>query len=175
MKNILLLFIVLTTAGNSMFAQVKIGYFDTQYAITQMPEFKQAEAELKVYGEQLKKEMEAKEIDIKTKTEAIQKDPKMLPEIRESKEKELQALYAGYQDFQQSAQRKIQEKEMKLMEPIYVKLQNAINDVAKTNAYAFILKKESLLFELPENNISDMVLKKMGITPVPPNTNKPKQ
>ena len=59
------------------------------------------------------------------------------------------------------------------MEPALDKLQKAIDDVAKENGYTYVFNSDAgfgttpVLLHGPEDgNISDLVLKKMGVTPV---------
>jgi outer membrane protein len=78
------------------------------------------------------------------------------------------------QKFQQDAQSSYQKKQTDLMDPIYKKIGKAIEEVAKENAFTFIINPQLanggdiLLFSDEKFNISDLVLKKLGVTPVPP-------
>ncbi|MDX1629935.1 MAG: OmpH family outer membrane protein, partial [Fulvivirga sp.] len=56
------------------------------------------------------------------------------------------------------------------MEPIYSKVGNTIEAVAKENGYTYILNGnvggvDVVLYADDKNDVSDLVLKKMGITP----------
>lgn len=167
MKNKLLIILSIALfATINLQAQTKIGYFDVQYVLPQMPEFKTAQSELETFGGQLEKELKRQETEFKQKYDIYIKEGNGLPEsVRAAREKELADLQQNIQKFQTDAQRQIQEKESKLLAPIYKKIEDNINVVAKEGNYTYIIRIESLLFEKPENNISDTVLKKMGITP----------
>ena len=58
------------------------------------------------------------------------------------------------------------------MEPIFVKVGKAVEAVAKENGYSFIINPQVasggdvLLYNDEKYNISTLVLKKMGVTPV---------
>lgn len=150
----------------------KYGYFDVNYVVPQMPEFKQAESELKVYEKQLQDELQSKRKTFDEKYKALEAGAATMTDpVKESKVKELQTLEQQILEFQQSAQQKYQEKSAQKLEPIYAKLEKTLADFAKEGGYTYIFKKEALLFELPEYNVSDLVLKKLGITPAPTNTN----
>jgi outer membrane protein len=59
------------------------------------------------------------------------------------------------------------------MDPVFTKVGKAIEDVAKENGFAFILNPrlmgggDILLYSDQNFDVSDLVLKKMGITPPP--------
>jgi outer membrane protein len=156
----------------------KIGYADWEYIFGQLPEFKQIDSELKTHSEQLQNTMKAKQQDFEAKYKAYQGMPATTPEaIKADKERELQALQEGFQKFQQDAQSSLQKKQADLMEPVYKKVGKTIEDVAKENGYTFIINPQMvgggdiLLYHDETYNISNMVLKKLGVTPQPAATN----
>jgi outer membrane protein len=164
--------LVLTTAQ----AQTqKIGYADWDYIFNQMPQSKQIDNELKTHGSQLENQMKAKQQDFEAKYKAYQAMPANTPDaIRADKERELQQLQEGFQKFQQEAQASLQKKQNDLMAPIYEKIGKTIEDVAKENGYTFIINAQisgsvDILFYADDQyNVSDLVLKKFGITLTPP-------
>jgi outer membrane protein len=91
--------------------------------------------------------------------------------IKADKERELAALQENMQKFQQDAQSSFQKKQTELMDPIYKKIGKAIEEVAKENAFTFIINPavtnggDILLYSDEKFNISDLVLKKLGVTP----------
>ncbi|MBL7860384.1 MAG: OmpH family outer membrane protein [Cyclobacteriaceae bacterium] len=158
----------------------KIGYADWQYIFTQMPEMKQIEAELKTHGTQLENQLKAKSQEFEAKLKAYQSMPATTPDaIKADKERELQVLQESAQKFQQDAQTSLANKQNALMDPVFKKVGKAIEDVAKENGYSFIINPQSmnsgediLLYSDEKYNISDLVLKKLGITPKPVAENK---
>jgi outer membrane protein len=156
----------------------KIGYADWEYIFSQLPEFKQIDSELKTHSEQLQNTMKAKQQDFEAKYKAFQSMPATTPEaIKADKERELQSLQEGFQKFQQDAQSSLQKKQADLMAPVYKKVGKTIEDVAKENGYTFIINPQSagggdiLLYSDETYNISNLVLKKLGVTPQPAATN----
>jgi outer membrane protein len=151
----------------------KIGYADWEYIFSQLPEFKQIDSELKTHNEQLQNQMRAKQQDFEAKYKAYQGMPATTPDaIKADKERELQGLQEGFQKFQQDAQASLQKKQGDLMDPVYKKVGKNIEDVAKENGYTFIINPQVvgggdiLLYHDETYNISNLVLKKMGVTPV---------
>lgn len=152
----------------------KIGYAESDYILSQMPEFKKIESELKTHGAQLENQMKAKYEDYQAKFKALQSIPATTPDaIKQDKERELAALQENIEKFKQDAQTSYSKKHTELMEPVYKKIGKAIEEVAKENGFTFIINPQLsnggdiLLYSDDKFNISDLVLKKMGITPVP--------
>ena len=162
-----------TLAATSAQAQapLKIGYTDVQYVLSQMPESKQIESELKTYNTQLEAQLKSKYADYQAKGEAYQKGAATMTDVvKADKEKELQGMQQSIQEFQQSAQQSLQQKQQVLLKPALDKLQKNIDLVADENGFTYVFNSDSggspLLLHAPkEGDISDLVLKKMGITP----------
>lgn len=174
----LLLFCVFAVSAQAQETQ-KIGYADWEYIFSQLPEFKQIDSELKTHGTQLENQLKAKYSDYETKVKAYQSMPATTPDaIKADKERELQGLQESIQKFQQDAQTSLQNKQTALMDPVFKKVGKAIEDVAKENGYAFIMAPQVmnggdvLLYSDEKYDISNLVLKKLGVTPKPAETKK---
>ncbi len=174
MKKLLL---VVGLVGMSVFSMaqdkpLKVGYTNVDYLIASMPESKQIEGELKTYKDQLDKQLELKIKEFREKYDAYEKGSSVMTEvIRADKEKELQDLNGQIEAFQKNAEQSLQEKQQKLMKPVLEKIQKAIDDVAKENDFTYILSSDGAMGQVPiilygpDNlNVSDLVLKKMGVT-----------
>ncbi len=152
----------------SPITDAKIGYFDLQSVLAQMPEYKKAEEDMKGYSKQIEDEIKARQEEFRRKLEEYQKkmeEKAYTPAMQASKEKELQGLQQGFQRFQQNIQQDAQNQEAKLIAPIYEKIQTTINEVAKEGGYQFIIRVEACYTTVKADNISDRVLRKMGIVP----------
>jgi outer membrane protein len=159
-------------------ATTKIGYADVDYIFEKMPESKQVESELKVVQTQLKNQIDGKYAEFQKKLADYQANLNtMLDAVRVNTERELQQLQQNLEKLQQDAQTTIQNKQVQLMKPIYDKVGKAIEDVAKENGYTLVLSGQVggidvVLYADDKSHISDLVLKKMGVT-VPPATTTP--
>ncbi|TYZ12465.1 OmpH family outer membrane protein [Hymenobacter lutimineralis] len=161
------------TATLAQTAPQKIGYTNVDYVLSQMPESKQIESQLKDYSTQLENQLKAKYQEYQTKGEAYQKGAATMAEpVRADKEKELQSLQQSIQEFQRNAEASVQQKQQALLKPVLDKLQKNIDAVADENGYAYVLNSDAgygttpiLLHGPKDGDISDLVLKKMGITP----------
>ena len=170
--------LTLTTATASLAqAPLKIGYTSVEYVLSQMPESKQIESQLKDYSTQLKSQLDTKYAEYQTKGEAFQKGAATMPDpVRADKQKELQNLQQSIQEFQQNAETSLQQKQQTLLKPALDKLQQTIDAVATENGYTYILNSDGaspvLLHGPKDGDISDLVLKKMGVTPGAAGTSK---
>ena len=163
--------ILLTVISLSLAAQLKIGYTNADYILSLMPEAKQIESDLTSYEKQLQNQLQAKYTEFQTKATDYQKTADtMIDAVRSDKETELQNMQQEIQKFEQEAQTSLAKKRNELVEPTYEKIGTAIEQVAKENGYTHIFSSGSpgfnvLLYAREEDNISELVLKKLGIDP----------
>ncbi len=164
-----------TVISNAQTAPLKIGYADVEYIFSQMPEAKQIDNELQTLQGQLKKQYDTKVAEFQKKLKEYQ-DPanSTLPDaVKQNSERELQQLQQNIQKLEQDSQTDLQKKQVSLMEPVYAKVGKAIEEVAKENAFSLILNQQIsgldvILFGDDKLDVSDIVLKKFGVTPTPP-------
>ncbi|MBO2032064.1 OmpH family outer membrane protein [Siccationidurans ginsengisoli] len=181
MKKLHLTFAAVALAAASFFAPsaqaqapLKIGFTSVEYVLSQMPESKQIESDLKAYGTQLESQMKAKQTAFQTKLDDYQKrGGAMTPVVKADTEKELQTMQQGLQEFGQTAQQSLQQKQQALLRPVLDKIQKNIDAVANEQGYTYILNSDSgsnpiLLHGPKDGDVSDAILKKMGITPTAP-------
>ena len=172
----ILAFLVAAVSAEAQDTALKIGYTNAEYILSNMPEAKQIEAELKDYEKQLSTQLQSKSTDFDTKVQEYQRSAEnMIPEVRADKERELQSLQQSIQKFQQDAEASLRRKQGELLQPAFDKIQTALDEVAKANDYTHIFNSGQpevglniLLYGRDEDNISDLVLKQLGIEPPPP-------
>lgn len=154
-------------------AQVKIGYTNVDVILGQLPETKTVEAELKTRKDQYDASYKQKVTDFQTKLQAYEKGAATMSDvIKADKEKELQTAQASIEEFQKSAQDDLQKKQNQLLAPILQKIQTGIDAVAKEAAYTHVFNIDAgqgttpiLLYATEESNITNLVLKKLGVEP----------
>jgi outer membrane protein len=169
-------------AGASAQAQIKFGYTNVDYVLSQLPDSKQVESDLKTYRTQLENSLKAKYQDFETKAKDYQANGEKMSEvIRKDKEKELQNLQTSIQEFEKNSEESLQKKQNTLLAPVLEKIQKAIKEIAKENGYTYVFNSDAgygttpiLLHAPEEDNVSDLVLKKLGVTPAPANANTTK-
>lgn len=152
---------------------LKIGYADMDYIFERLPESKRVESEFLSFRKQLVNQMESKGREYQQKEQALKKGYASMTEVvRNKKEQELQQLGESIQQIQQEAQQKLANKQTNLLKPLYAKIQNMIEQVAKAQGYTHIFSTNTggggapvLLYAAEEHNISDLILKKLGVKP----------
>lgn len=152
-------------------APLKIGFTNVDYILSQLPEAKQIESEYKAYEAQLQKQLQSKIQEFQQKVEKFQKEAATMAEaVRNDKQEELQNMQASIEKFQRDAEQSLQKKQLDLFQPAYDKIQKTIDVVSKEEGFTHVFSSDAggmpvLLYASEENNISDLVLKKMGVTP----------
>jgi len=159
-----LVFAALALTANAQ----KIGYVNSQAVIALMPEVKEANSNLETYGAQLTKRAEQMYGALQTKAAALQTkrdagdiSPKQLEVELAKLQKEEQKLV----EFQGQSQNDIQSKQNELLEPIYKKVQDAIDAVAKEEAYVYVFDSSQglILYADETADITAKVQAKLGM------------
>ena len=85
--------------------------------------------------------------------------------IRQTKQREIQDMAARIEEFQQNAQKQLQEREAALLKPIIDRAKKAIADVAKENGFTYILDAgtAAILYDEGGEDIMPLVKKKLGL------------
>ncbi|WP_400192428.1 OmpH family outer membrane protein [Hymenobacter sp. B81] len=162
-----------TAPATAAAGPLKIGYTNVDYVLSQMPESRQIESQLKDYSTQLKNQLDAKVTEYRTKGEAYTKGASTMSDVvRADKEKELTNLQQSIQEFQQNAEQSVQQRQQTLLKPVLDKVQKTIDAVAEKNGYTYVFNSDAgfgttpiLLHGPKDGDISDLVLKEMGVTP----------
>jgi outer membrane protein len=83
----------------------KIGYAETEYIMSQLPEFKKMDNELKTHYSQLENQMKVKYDEFQAELKSFQTMPASTPDaIKADKEHELTTLQRSLEKFKQDAQ-----------------------------------------------------------------------
>ena len=177
MKKLIFVFAFALTTAVSMAqtAPLKIGYADVEYIFAQMPEAKQIESTLQTLQGQLKKQYDSKLTEFQTKLKTYQdnlNNPSIPDAVKQNSARELEQLQANLQKLQEDSQTDLQKKNNELLGPVQEKVGKAIEAVAKENGFQLVLNNQIsgldvILFGDEKLDVSDMVLKKMGVTPTP--------
>jgi len=76
---------------------------------------------------------------------------------------ELEGYAYQIQNWQQIVQNAMQGKQSQLLEPVYRKVMNALNQVAKEGGYSYVYTKDALLVAPPADDLLPLVAKKLNI------------
>ena len=169
MKKIILIAGILFVTNVITFAQ-KIGYVDTEYILSKIPEYKAAQTELDNISIQWQKEIEAKYSEIDKMNKALEAEQILLTDDMKSKrEKDIAAKEKEVKDLQKQRfgiDGELFKKRQALVKPIQDKVYNAVKSIAEKGAYSIIFDKASditMLYSSPKLDKSDAVLKLLGL------------
>ncbi len=149
----------------------KIGYTNLDYLINSLPETPQVESTLKSFEKQLQQRLYTAAGKLQQKQLAYQQGHETMTEAaKKQKIAELQQLEVSLNQMQQDLGQQFLAKREKLYQPLYEKVQAAIQQVKKANSYTFIFNARIgdatiLLAADEEYDVTGLVLKHLGITP----------
>ena len=133
MKKIIICAICAICGFTTANAQGKFGHVNTQEIMQAMPEYAQAESEIKALQSQYEADLKSMQDELQKKGEAFDKEQATLPDnIKQRRQQELQEMYQkiqqSYQDNQQALQKASNEK----MQAITAKILDAIKAIGQT-------------------------------------------
>lgn len=158
------MFIVFTATAVS--AQTpKFGHIDLQALIQVMPERAKAETEFNKFQGDLEDIFTDMQKNYQAKLTELEQMGDSVSEIkRNAKIAELQDMQQRIQNYQQTAQTQLQQKNAEIMKPIYDKAQNTIAEVAKEKGLIYVFEVNSLLYKSTESiDVLPLVKTKLGI------------
>ncbi len=169
MKKLLVLVFLMSVLSGTAFAQ-KFGYVDTQYILNQMPEFKQAEAEIGQLSVGWQKEIEEMNKEVERLREAFQAEEVLLTDEmraerlaaiaeKEKAAKEYQKKIFGYEGL-------LFLKKQELIKPVQDKVFEAVEKVSKKYRLQFMLDKAGplvMIYTDPKHDYTDYVLEGLGL------------
>lgn len=168
-KIICFLFVVLSGFTFAQSGSAKFGYVDTDYILSQIPEYKAAQSELDKTSVQWQKEIEGKYSEVDKLYKAYQADAILLTdEMKKKRENEIVNKEKEAKDIQKSrfgVDGELFKKRQELVKPIQDKVYNAIKTVAEKKGLGYILDKSgqvSILYANSKYDISDDVLTHLG-------------
>ncbi len=147
----------------------KNAYVDTEYILSKIPAYENAQAKLDEYSKTWKKEIEAKYKEIDKKYKNYQTEVALLSaEMKKQREDEIVNLEKEANDLKEKYfgnEGELFNKRKELVKPIQDEVYNAIKEIAVEGNYGFIFDKSadmSLIYTDPKYDISDDILKKLG-------------
>lgn len=143
---------------------------DTKYILSKIPEYRDADKKLQLVGEQWQKEIDDKQAQLDKMYKNYEAEAFMLTDelkkkredelfVREKEVRELQKRRFGYEG-------DLFKERQKLVKPVQDKVYNAVQKMAISKAYDFVLDKSegiTIIFADPKLDKSEDVLKELGI------------
>ena len=168
MKNIFLL--LLFSLGCLHFAQAqKFGYIDTDYILSQMPEYKEAQSEIAQLSKSWQSEIQGMYTEIESMYSELQAEEVLLTaemkeermaeiKTKEEEVKEYNSKVFGYEGL-------FFLKKKELMKPVMESVFEATEKVSKANRLQFMFDKSAdmvMIYTDPIHDYTDYVLEELG-------------
>ena len=160
-----LLVIVAMMAGTSQVkAQMKIGYVNTGELLQALPEAKKADSLLQQFQEVLKKNGEDYQQELETKAKKFNDDStKLTAVVKESERRKLQDLYTRVVNYNQEAQKQLEDRQQELLAPLQKRTLDIIQQIAKDNGYTHVFNREALLVVPTGDDLMPLIKKKLNL------------
>ena len=161
------LFVValLVVAGFSASAQ-KTGYINLNQVVALMPDVRKIDSSLQRFQADSLQPQFAYMISEYNRKDSMangKDSAKLAATVRTQMRQELENLAYQIQNWQAIVQNEMEAKQNELLQPIYVKVMDAVNAVAKESGYAYVYNQEALIVAPPADNLLPLVAKKLNI------------
>jgi outer membrane protein len=151
-------------------AQQRYAVIDTKYILERIPAYKEADAKLKLIGEQWQKEIDDLQVQLDKMYKNYESEQFMLTEaLKKKREDELFEKEKQVRDLQKKRfgyEGDLFKERQRLIKPVQDKVYDAIQKIATSRSYDFVLDKSegiTIIFADPKLDKSDDVLKELGI------------
>lgn len=163
--------VLLAAAVPEARAQTTIGYTDYELIIVQMPEYREVQQQLQQRAESDREELASLEQEIQARFADYQSQAGVLSdEARAEREEEIIQMQTELQQEQQRRMQALGERENELLQPLFDRLQGAIDEVASTRDLSVVLatraSTEPVLLYAGEDtvDITSEVMSRLGIS-----------
>ncbi|MBO4581677.1 MAG: OmpH family outer membrane protein [Bacteroidales bacterium] len=169
MKKLFLVPLFMLVCSVALFAQ-KYAYIDSEYILSNMPSYVEAQAELDRLSVSWQKEIEAKFKEIDEMYRKYQQDAVLLPE--DAKVKRQNEIINAENDAKELQRKRfgtdgdLYKKREELIKPIQDRVFTAIEEYARERAYAFVFDKAgdlTIVYADSKYDINDAILAKLGV------------
>jgi len=159
-KSILIALVIFT--GINVNAQ-KLGHVNSQAIMQELPDYEAARKDLESYKNDLTKELEMYQKLIVEFAQDYEANKALMSEdTRKRKETDLMERQQNYEKKAYEAENNLQQKEQQLLQQIMIKVNTAVQELAKKEGYDYVYEVTTLLYA-GGDDISDKVRKKLGI------------
>jgi outer membrane protein len=169
MKKILVMLLVCVLVSASLYAQ-RYAVIDSKYILEKLPEYKAAQQKLDQFSEQWQQEIDKKSAALDKMYKDYDAEQVMLSDdLKKKREDELFNNDKELKDLQRKRfgyEGDIFKKRQELIKPIQDRVYNAVQKLAASKLYDFILDKSegiTVIFADPKLDKSDDVLKELGV------------
>ncbi|WBL26459.1 OmpH family outer membrane protein [Zunongwangia sp. HGR-M22] len=171
--SVLITFLFLAIAAN---AQTKIGTIDAEYIISKMPEINNVNDGVKAYNESLQADVENAIQAYEGLIKNYQDSTAVFTEdVKKQRENQILGLENEIKQFRQRSQVMMQMKRNELTQPLYKKIDAAMQEVINEEGYTQIFHAGggALAYSQQGSDITEKVMEKLGISIEEVNTTQP--
>ncbi len=168
-KKLVLSFVIFVMLSNISIGQ-RYAIIDSKYILSKVPEYKTAQEKLNQYSEQWQEEIDEKSAELEKMYKNYDAEQVMLSDdLKKKREDEFFNRQKEVNDLQKKRfgyEGDIFKKRQELIKPIQDKVYNAVQKLATSKLYDFILDKSegiTVIFADPKLDRSDDVLKELGV------------
>lgn len=167
-KTLIAIVACLFVFGGSAMAQknIKLGHINSNDLMQIMPGRDSAQTVLQAEVQELEATLKTMQGEMEKRyNEYMENQSGWTELIRNTKQREIQDMGARIQEFQENAQKQLQQREQELLKPIIDRAKKAISDVAAEGGYTYILDSGTgtVLFSQDSDDIMPQVKKKLGL------------
>jgi len=121
-------------------AQAKVAHINVQELMTSMPDMKAANTQLEKIGKTYDSEYKTMVQEYQTKLDKYEKEAATVGDaVNQTRQTEVQEMGNRIQQYQQNAQKELQQKQEDILKPILEKARLAIQKVAKAKGFQYVL------------------------------------
>lgn len=140
LKKIAIAIVLFVGANSFVSAQSKVAHINVEQLLSQMPEMKAAQAELKKLQETYRADIESSMTELKNKyAQYSSESANQTDAENEKRAAELQGYDKNIKEAEQAAYQELQKKQAELMGPITEKAKTAIEKVAASLGYDYVI------------------------------------
>ncbi len=159
---------ILSFSQNAAAQNFKFGHINSDELFSIMPERDSIVEQMQALQTELQNTLEAMQVEYNNKLNDYTENAENFSDIvRQTKEEELMGLQQRISNFSQNADQQLQRQQQQLMQPIIVKAEKAIADVARENGFTYIfdLARGPIIYfdEAKSENILEKVKLKLGV------------
>lgn len=148
-----------------VYGQVRLGHVDAQAILLALPERVTAQTTIESQAAQYEAELKRMQEEMQAKFAEYQQKAATWPDaIRTQKERELQGMDSGLQEFAATVQEELQKLEQSLLEPMIERVQKAIDEVGMEQKFTYVFDSSTgaTLYNGGED-IAPLVRAKLGM------------
>jgi outer membrane protein len=170
MRKLIKLFALLFLAGIFSSAEAqnqKFGHIDLQALVQLMPERASAESTFNNFQTELEEVLGEMQTNYQQKLKELEELGEEASEVkRNAKITELQDIQQRMQNYQMTANQQLQQKQAELLQPVFDKAENAIQEVAKDQGLLYVFDTGTRVVLYKSNQSVDLlplVKQKLGL------------